>query len=51
MSALTVGEMDMLVFVLGVLVLLGAAYVTYRGRLPEAALLALIGVLLLFVAS
>jgi hypothetical protein len=50
-AALTAGEMDLLVFILGVLVLLGAAYVAYVGRLAAAAVIAVIGVLLLVFAS
>lgn len=50
-AALTGSEVDTLVFIVGVLVLLGAAYVAYVGRLPAAALIAVIGVVLLFLAS
>ena len=50
-AALTASEMDTLVFVFGIAVLLGAAYVAYLGRIAAAALIACIGVLLLFVAS
>lgn len=50
-AALAASELSLLVFIVAVLVLLGAAYVAYRGRLPEAAVIAVIGIVLLLIAS
>jgi hypothetical protein len=50
-GALTGGDTQLLVLILGIVVLLGAAYVAYIGRLAAAALIAVIGVLLLLFAS
>lgn len=50
-AALAASEIDLLVFIIGIAVLLGAAYVAYVGRLAAAAVIALIGVVLLLLAS
>lgn len=50
-AAASGSEIDLLILILGVAVLLGAAYVAYIGRVAAAAVIALIGVLLLVFAS
>ena len=51
-AALSASEVDTLVLILGIVVLLAAAVVAYRTReLVVAAFIALIGVILLFLAS
>lgn len=50
-AALTGHELNVVVFILGVGVLLGAAWVAYTGRWPAAGMVAVIGVILLLLAS
>lgn len=50
-AALGASELGLLAFVLAVAVLLAAAVVAYRGRLPEAGVIAVIGIILLLLAS
>lgn len=50
-GALTSSELDLIVFILGVGVILGGAYVAYTGRVLAGAVVAVIGCLLLLLAS
>jgi uncharacterized membrane protein len=50
-AALTNSDLGTVAFVCGVLVLLGAAYVGYMGRLAQAGVIAVIGVILLLLAT
>lgn len=50
-GALAASELNTLILVVGILVLLGAAYAAYLRKLPEAVIIAVIGLILLFVAS
>lgn len=50
-AALTGSELDLIVLIIGVLVLLGAAYVAWANRPIPAVVIAVIGVLLILLAS
>lgn len=50
-GALQGSDVNTLVLIAGVLVLLGAAYVAYIGRLAAAGVIAVIGVILLLLAT
>ncbi len=51
MAALASGEVSLLILVLGVLVLLGAAYAAWLRKIPEAVVIAVVGVVLIMLAS
>lgn len=50
-AAVTAAELELVVFAAGLVVLLAAALVAYRGRLAEAGVIALIGLLLVLLAG
>lgn len=50
-AALSGHDIHVLVFVLAIAVLLGAVYVAFRGRAPEACVIAVVGIVLLLLAT